>query len=281
MPGGSNAPAFTAASSLGREGKAGSCQAFELLFVPHYKDVYVFARFMLGNGDGACDTAQGRFEKALRKLGTYRGDAKPRSWLLSICRHHCLDLRRKRPEWPLDALLGKPRDRLRGKLTFDPCQAWDSEIDFWAAMAGLTPEEREAWFLVDVMGHTSKDAAEVVAVPPSTMRVRSRVPAGGSCRRSAHGPRRNSPAESTPTSGVSTTRHRRTPSATPSTSAPGRRSPCGARAAPRGERPVPHSTPGLICSATLALSTVPACTDFSAASSIRSGGPSRQIDERR
>lgn len=81
-------------------------RAASSLVVSYSDDVLTTCTAMLRDPAAAEDVTQEVFDKALRALSTFRGDASPRSWLLSIARNLCIDyLRaRKREPWggPVD-----------------------------------------------------------------------------------------------------------------------------------------------------------------------------------
>lgn len=55
------------------------------------EDVYTLCRAIVRDRDVAEDLAHDAFARALDALTTYRGDASPRTWLLTIARHRCFD----------------------------------------------------------------------------------------------------------------------------------------------------------------------------------------------
>jgi RNA polymerase sigma factor (sigma-70 family) len=55
---------------------------------------------MLRDRAAAEDVTQEVFSDALRGLSTFRGDASPRTWLLSIARNPCIDYLRARKRDP-------------------------------------------------------------------------------------------------------------------------------------------------------------------------------------
>ena len=91
-----------------------------------------------------------------------------RPWLLTICRNVCLDrLRagRRRPSVSIDA------ERVGELPSTAPVD--DGLIDFRRALEQLTPEDREAFMLVDVLGYRSHEAAAILGIAaPSTLRSR-------------------------------------------------------------------------------------------------------------
>ena len=92
-------------STLVRRAQAGDREALRELTRRHQDAVYRTALAILRNESDAADAAQDTFVKALRALGTFRGDARFRTWVLSIAANEARGrLRRvkRRAETPLD-----------------------------------------------------------------------------------------------------------------------------------------------------------------------------------
>ena len=139
-------------------------RAFDTLVRRHAAAVWRLARMMLHDDFQAEEATQDTFLKAHRSMSGFRGDASVKTWLLSICRRTCLDvLRARKPSTvPLEEI--------------DPPGEPEDGPEFWMtirdAMRDLPPEDREAFYLVDVLGHSREEAAGIVDVPASTMRSR-------------------------------------------------------------------------------------------------------------
>lgn len=187
---------------LFKRAKAGDMNAFCELFLPFRDDAWGLASRLLRDRDEANDAVQTTYLKAIEGLAKYKGEAASiRGWFLTICRNECFDRRKKKmvskaindsdqdaagrivPLGPLldggrdsagGAYRGSKRDRDRAveETVDDQCGEWDSCIDDRSARERLPPEEYEAYFLVDVMGFTCEEAAEIVGVPAPTMRSR-------------------------------------------------------------------------------------------------------------
>ncbi|MDO8362391.1 MAG: RNA polymerase sigma factor [Actinomycetota bacterium] len=119
---------------------------------------------VLGSPGEEEDLVQETYLRALRSLGSYRGDAPVRSWLLSIARHVCADhvRRRNRQRRLVDRITrNTPTD-------FRPdTESVDELLD------RLLPDQREAFELTQVVGLSYDEAAELMQCPIGT--VRSRV----------------------------------------------------------------------------------------------------------
>ena len=147
----------------------GDAAAFELLVRRHTDAVWRAARGFLRDDFAAEEVVQDTFLKAYRALGSFRGEAAVRTWLVSICHRSCVDRsRRKQAEvvplfWSRSvAVPGTQRDQ----------NAVEVRLAIEAALPSLPDDERRAFVLVDVLGYSREEAAEVVGVPSSTMRSR-------------------------------------------------------------------------------------------------------------
>ena len=70
---------------------------FESLAIPHLDAAYNLARWLTHNDHDAQDVVQEALLRALRYIGSFRGDS-ARAWLLQIVRHTCYSwLRENRP----------------------------------------------------------------------------------------------------------------------------------------------------------------------------------------
>lgn len=144
----------------------GDLGAFEALVRAYQADVWRLCFHLLGNSSTADDVAQDALVRAYRFLPRYRGDSKFSTWLFAVTRNCCLDeLRRKKRRAALvDAVAGVPPPR-----TGDP----GARLEVKEALDSLPQELREPVVLIDMFGHSYKDAARVLGIPEGT--VKSRV----------------------------------------------------------------------------------------------------------
>jgi RNA polymerase sigma-70 factor (ECF subfamily) len=121
----------------------------------------------LSDRDAADDLTQDTFLRAIGALGSFRGDATARTWLLSIARRACADhvRRRVRGRNLLDRIVNRaapPGD--------EPERT--GEVDLDHAVAALTPDRRDAFVLTQVLGLSYEEAADVCGCPVGTIRSR-------------------------------------------------------------------------------------------------------------
>jgi RNA polymerase sigma-70 factor (ECF subfamily) len=82
--------------ALARRALAADASALELLVSRYQAKVYSLARRLTGNRADAEEAAQECFLRAIRRLRTFRGEAKFGTWLYRIAAHAALELRRRR-----------------------------------------------------------------------------------------------------------------------------------------------------------------------------------------
>jgi RNA polymerase sigma-70 factor, ECF subfamily len=130
-------------------------------------DVWRFCAHLVGV-DRADDATQDTYLRALRSLGSYRGDASARAWVIGVARNTCLDLHRcaGRQRRLVERVAQQPYDDVapRGALA-----GVDGSADHVRALA---PERREAFVLTQVLGFSYEEAAALVGCPVGTIRSR-------------------------------------------------------------------------------------------------------------
>ncbi len=119
----------------------------------------------LGSPTEPADLVQETYERALRSMHTYRGEAPVRAWLLAIARHVCADAvrRAQRQRRLVDRIA-----RVTATDTSTP--AVDGSLD--ELVDQLEPGRREAFVLTQQLGLSYDEAAEVLGCPVGTIRSR-------------------------------------------------------------------------------------------------------------
>jgi RNA polymerase sigma-70 factor (ECF subfamily) len=118
----------------------------------------------LGSTGEVEDLVQETYERALKALPAFRGDAPVQMWLLGIGRRVCADHVRRRQR----------QRRLMARLSLygaESSTAVDEPTD--DLLHVLDADRREAFFLTQVLGLSYEEAASVIGCPIGT--VRSRV----------------------------------------------------------------------------------------------------------
>ena len=152
-----------------------SLAALEELYATYSGIALGLAYQVLGNLSDAEEVLQDVFLKVWRSGSSYnpsRGSA--RTWLLAIVRHRAIDLLRRRPRVPIDAL--DEHFHAAGQ-TDVPAQV-ASNIDgqrMRHALQLLPPEQLQVIQLAYYAGLTHQEMAEQLAVPLGTIKGRLRL----------------------------------------------------------------------------------------------------------
>ncbi|HEY9427451.1 MAG TPA: sigma-70 family RNA polymerase sigma factor, partial [Gemmatimonadaceae bacterium] len=155
--------------------------AFERLTMPHLGDVARFARSLTRDAVRADDLVQETYLQAMRGWHTFRTDADPKRWLLTICHHTFLRTIQRESRY-VDALDDDPeleslatatshwRAQQSGVTEIVERMELGAAID--RALAVLPAHYRGAVILVDVEGQSYEEAALVLGVAVGTVRSR-------------------------------------------------------------------------------------------------------------
>ena len=149
----------------------GDPHAFSEIVKRHRDRMWAVALRTLGDPDEAADAVQDAFVSAYRKAATFRGEAAVTTWLHRIVVNACLDRMRRKSVRPVaDDELIEAAER----ETPLPDQTVEREVsmEVSAALKRLPADQRAALVLVDMMGYSVEDAAQVLEVPSGTVKSR-------------------------------------------------------------------------------------------------------------
>jgi RNA polymerase sigma-70 factor, ECF subfamily len=149
----------------------GDPHAFSEIVKRHRDRMWAVALRTLGDPDEAADAVQDAFVSAYRKAATFRGEAAVTTWLHRIVVNACLDRMRRKSVRPVaDDELIEAAER----ETPLPDQTLEREVsmEVSAALKLLPADQRAALVLVDMMGYSVEDAAQVLQVPSGTVKSR-------------------------------------------------------------------------------------------------------------
>jgi RNA polymerase sigma-70 factor (ECF subfamily) len=155
----------------------GDTDAFGVLFSRHRERLWAVAVRTLGDPDDAADALQDAMISAFRRAGSFRGDAAVTTWLHRIVVNACLDLLRRRSARPATTGLAPEAIDLlafAGTGTGGRSATADSDtaLDVTAALGTLPPDQRAALVLVDMLGYSVADAAQVLGISEGTVKSR-------------------------------------------------------------------------------------------------------------
>ncbi|TYB44217.1 RNA polymerase sigma factor SigM [Actinomadura chibensis] len=166
------APGAVADHELLRRHAEGDPQAFAELVSRHRDRLWAVALRTLGDPEEAADALQDALLSAFRAAGRFRGDTAVTTWLHRIVVNACLDRVRRRAARPATPLGDAAAFDSVAPVMPDPTDAHVQSLDIHAALGRLPFEQRAAVVLVDMMGYSVDDAAQVLAVPPGTVKSR-------------------------------------------------------------------------------------------------------------
>ena len=158
--------------ALAAAAAGGDRDALDALLRRHAGMVNAVCRRVLANPDDALDATQEALLAIARKIHTFDGRARFTTWCYRVATNAALDeaRRRARRPSPVDVV---PEPRSDGPGVDDQVAG---QLDVDAALARLSPDHRAAVALRDVVGLDYAEIAEVLDIPPGT--VRSRIARG-------------------------------------------------------------------------------------------------------
>ncbi|SDK02976.1 RNA polymerase sigma factor SigM [Nonomuraea jiangxiensis] len=149
----------------------GDPHAFSEIVKRHRDRMWAVALRTLGDPDEAADAVQDAFVSAYRKAATFRGEAAVTTWLHRIVVNACLDRMRRKSVRPVadDELIEAAE---RETPLPDHTVEREVSMEVSAALKLLPSDQRAALVLVDMMGYSVEDAAQVLQVPSGTVKSR-------------------------------------------------------------------------------------------------------------
>jgi RNA polymerase sigma-70 factor (ECF subfamily) len=150
----------------------GDAGALDELLRRHTQLVHGVCRRVLANADDALDATQEALLLIARKIHTFDGRARFTTWCYRVATNAALDEARRRNRRPIatETLPEAASDAPRADTQIT------DRLDIDAALGQLSPDYRAAVALRDIVGMDYAEIAEVLGVPPGT--VRSRISRG-------------------------------------------------------------------------------------------------------
>lgn len=163
--------------------RSGNCDAFGQLVLLHERVAVRTALAALGQHADAEDAAQDAFLLAWRKLGSFRGDATFRTWLLTIVWRQATVRRRTQQRWWRRLIPGNAHEehahsrlveRLPGTgLNPEQIAVARSQAERTAkAIARLSPKLRDTLLLTASGEHSYDEIGRLLRVPVGTVKWR-------------------------------------------------------------------------------------------------------------
>jgi RNA polymerase sigma-70 factor (ECF subfamily) len=158
---------------LARRAARGDAGALDALLRRHTTLVHSVCRRILGNPDDALDATQEALIAIATRVATFDGRARFSTWAYRVATNAALDEARRRGRRPLPSEQLPEAERAVSEGTES---AVADRLDVDAALAQLSPEYRAAVALRDLVGMDYAEIADVLGIPPGT--VRSRISRG-------------------------------------------------------------------------------------------------------
>jgi RNA polymerase sigma-70 factor (ECF subfamily) len=150
-------------------------QAFGLLYERYKSVVYTIALRITGDRELAEDVLQDVFFRCWQKAGTFRPDrGRVAPWLMGMARNRSVDVLRGRQQQARVQGMAELAEHLRLRTASAPDEEAVLRQDVAAALALLSPLQREAIELALYGGLTHAEVAEVIGAPLGTVKTRIR-----------------------------------------------------------------------------------------------------------
>jgi RNA polymerase sigma-70 factor, ECF subfamily len=147
---------------------AGDRAALGVLAERYETSLLGFARGMLGSEAAAMDAVQETWLRVIRHAGSFRGSSSVKTWLYQILINRCRDMRR-----------AAARGAVGADRTDEPLDAAPPDSDVHerngtlrAALECLPEHLRDVLLLCYHAGMTHRVAAQVLGIPPGTLKSR-------------------------------------------------------------------------------------------------------------
>ena len=157
--------------------QGGDLSAFDALVRRWNRRIQGAIHRFMGSEEDARDLCQETFLRAFRALGAFKREARFSSWLYQIALNLCRDRMRRRRGRTLLSLEeleegGEVPPIVPGPTAIEQLEAADLSRAVADAVAALPEEQREVIVLKEYEGLTFMEIAEVLGLPPSTVKTR-------------------------------------------------------------------------------------------------------------
>ena len=149
--------------------------AFEALFRRHYRQLYVFARGMLGSDEEAEEAAQDVLMKIHQAAGTFKSGRRFAPWMYRIVSNHCKNILRHRQIDHKHVEELEPQDDIVPASPRTPLEIYaDADVrqHVGQAITSMRPRYREVFYLRYMAGLSYKQIADALELTVSAVETR-------------------------------------------------------------------------------------------------------------
>jgi RNA polymerase sigma-70 factor, ECF subfamily len=158
----------------------GDQQAFEVIVTRYQGTILNMAYRLLGNRTDASDVCQEVFVLLLRKIGSFRGEAKFSTWLYRVSLNACHDhARRMKRHYSLSDSPGDDLPEIEQRLPDDGLHSPEESLErteiqevVHEAIGRLPYKFKEVIFLHDISEFNYKEVAEILDISLGTVKSR-------------------------------------------------------------------------------------------------------------
>jgi len=159
-------------AELIQRAQAGDQAAYEALVREHEAAVFRLAYLLVGDADAAQDVAQDAFVRAYRQLDRFDPARPFRPWVLHITRNLARNYRRSLGRYVAAAQrLFAHAPRAAASAESEQFQQQEARA-LWDAVRRLSAQEQEVIYLRFMLELSVRETAEVLNVPPGTVKSR-------------------------------------------------------------------------------------------------------------
>jgi RNA polymerase sigma-70 factor (ECF subfamily) len=153
-----------------RRAQAGDVDAFEAIVRQCQVGAWLFAYHLTRDRATADDVTQEAMIRAFRGIRSYRGEWKFSSWLLRIVRNCAVDAHRAaRRQGRLAEGMASERRRTGASVVPSPSE---DRLRIMESLHGLSPDLREPFVVIEILGHSYREASVILAVNEGTLKSR-------------------------------------------------------------------------------------------------------------
>ncbi len=175
-------------AALVARAQEGDRRALEELLRRHHDRLYAVCRRLTGDDADAADATQEALVAIVRGLPRFDSRSSFGTWAYRVATNSALDELRRRRRRPVPTLDGAEPVGRR-EVSADHADGVSARLEVDHALMSLSPEFRAPVVLRDLAGLSYDEIAEVLAIPPGT--VRSRIARGRAALAEVLAPGRN------------------------------------------------------------------------------------------